>query len=93
MVHPRTTTSDENSSNTTTNSHLNRRLGTIDENQIHGRLSREYEGDQTSSGHKFVATPGKNIGTNGEDSRINYTKTRAISSLVHRMLHRGASGK
>jgi hypothetical protein len=57
------------------------------------RISEESESDQTSSGCKFVATPGKNISTNREDSRINYTKTRMTSILVHMMLHIGASGK
>jgi hypothetical protein len=68
-------------------------LEQVDEDRSHGRISRESESDQTSSGCKFVTTPGTNIDTNGEYSRINYTKTRMTSSLVHRMLHRGASGK
>jgi len=93
MVHTRINTSDENSFNTTKNIHLNRHLGTIDKDRIHGRLSRESESDQTSSGCKFVATPGKNIGDNEEDSIINYTKTRTTLGFVHRMLHRREYGK
>jgi hypothetical protein len=91
MVHPRTTTSDENSSNTIVDSHLNRCIGTVDEDRSHGRLSRESESDQTSSRHKFVTNPRKNIDTNGEDSIINYTKTRTTSGFVHKIIHRGAS--
>jgi hypothetical protein len=93
MVHPRITTSNKNSFNTTIDSHISIRLGTIDEDQRHGRLSREFEDDEASSRCKFFTTPGKNIDANLKDSRINHTKTKMTSCLVHRMLHRRAFGK
>jgi hypothetical protein len=64
MVHPRITTSNENSSNTTMDSHLKRCLGIVDEDRSHGRISEESESDQTSSGYNFFITPGTNIITN-----------------------------
>jgi hypothetical protein len=79
MVNPRITTSDENSFNATTDRHINRCLGTIDENRSHGRLSRESEDDQASIRCKFVETLGTNINVNKKDSIINHTKTRMTS--------------
>jgi hypothetical protein len=93
MVHSRITTSDDNSSNTTMDRNLDRRLGIVNEDRIHIRIYRESKSDQTSSGCKFFATLRTNIDTNREDSRINYTKTRTTSILVHGMRHKGASGK
>jgi len=93
MIHPRTATFDENFSDETMDIHLKRCLGRIDEDQIHGRISGKSKGDQTSSGRNFFATLGKNINTNKEYSRINYTKHMMTSSLVQRVLHRGLSRK
>jgi hypothetical protein len=93
MVYSRITTSDNNSFNATTDSHVNISLGEINEDRSHGRLSSKYENDQASSRYKFVATSGINICSNRKDSRINHAKTRTPLGLVQRMLHRRASRK
>jgi hypothetical protein len=87
MVHPRITISDENSFKTTMDSHINKFLGTINEDRSHGRLSKEYENEQKSSRLKLVTTMGINIGANEKYLIINNTKTRMTSGLVHMMLH------
>jgi hypothetical protein len=92
MVYSRITTSDKNSFNATVDNHVNRSLGAVDEDRSHGRLSRKYENDQTPGRCKFVATSGTNISAKRKYSRINHTKIRMPSSLVHRLLHRRASG-
>jgi hypothetical protein len=88
MEHTRIITSNNNSSNTIVDSHFKIFLGTVDEDQSHGKLSRESESDHTFNGCKFTTTPVTNIDVNKEYSRIHHTKTRTNSSLVHRMLHR-----
>jgi hypothetical protein len=64
MVHIRITNSDENYFNTTIDNHINRCLGTIDEDQRHGKLSREFKDDRASNRCKFVTTLGKTINAN-----------------------------
>jgi hypothetical protein len=93
MVYPRITTSDENSFNTTMDNNINRSLGIINEDQIHGRLSRQFENDQGPNRCKFFTTLGTNIRSNGKHSRIIHTKSRTPSSFVYRLIQRREYGK
>jgi hypothetical protein len=70
MVNPRITTSENNSFNKTTDSHINKCLGTIDEDGSYGWLSSEFEDDQASKRCKFVTNPGTNISANRKYSRL-----------------------
>jgi hypothetical protein len=57
--------------------------------EVHGRISREPKGDQTSNGCKFGTTTRTNIGTDREYSRIDDTLNMKTTSLVYQILHRG----
>jgi hypothetical protein len=93
MVYSRINTSNKNPFNSTTDSHVNRSLGEIDEDRSHGRLSKKSKNDQTPNRYKFIATSGTNINDNKKYSRINHPKTMMRSGLVHRLLHRREFGK